>query len=139
VPHYDFHFYAIDEDDVWLIPGLPAPLPRVSAELLPIGYRQPGGSSAQMGRHAAPQNSFVDPDFLSTVMIVGFVPDGTQMHFIEPMISREFLLHRAPFQLAVPMPQRFGRPMFYPTKLTAEYEAGRDAYHFVFSEFVAVE
>ena len=138
VPHYDFHFYAIDEDDVWLIPGLPAPLPPVSAELLPIGYRQPGGSGAQMGRHASPESAFVDPDFLSTVMIAGFVPDGTQMHFIEPMVSREFLLHRAHFLLAVPMPQTFGRRMFYPTKLTAEYDSGRDAYHFVFSEFVAV-
>ena len=27
-------------------------------------------------------------------MIAGFVPDGTQMHFIEPMLSREFLLQR---------------------------------------------
>lgn len=139
VPHYDFHFYAIDESDVWLIPGLPAPLPRVSAELLPSGYRQPGGSSAQMGRHAAPQSSFVDPDFLSTVMIAGFLPDGTQMHFIEPMVSREFLLQRADFELAVPMPQTFGRPMSYPTKLTAEYDPGLDAYRFIFSEFVAVQ
>lgn len=139
VPHYDFHFYAIDEDDVWVIPGLPAPLPRISAELLPIGYRQPGGSSAQMGRHAAPQSSFVDPEFLSTVMIAGFVPDGTQMHFIEPMVSREFLLQRSDFELAVPMPQAFGRLMFYPTKLTAVYDSDLDAYHFVFSEFVAVE
>jgi hypothetical protein len=37
------------------------------------------------------------------------------------------------------MPQTFGRRMFYPTKLTAEYDSGRDAYHFIFSEFVAVE
>jgi hypothetical protein len=92
-----------------------------------------------MGRHAAPQSSFVDPDFLSTVMIAGFVPDGTQMHFIEPMISREFLLQRADFELAVPMPRTFGRRMFYPTKLTAEYDSGHDAYRFIFSEFVAVE
>ncbi len=139
VPHYDFHFYAIDEDDVWLIPRLPAPLPRVSAELLPIGYRQPGGSSAEMGRHAAPQSSFLDPDFLRTVMIAGFVPDGTQMHFIEPMVSREFLLERADFELAVPMPQAFGRLMFYPTKFTAEYDSDLDAYRFIFSEFVAVK
>ena len=139
VPHYDFHFYAIDEYDVWLIPGVPAPLPRVAAELLPYGYRQPGGSSAQMGRHAAPQSSFVDPYLLSTVTIAGFVPDGTQMHFIEPMISREFLLRRGAFELPVPMSQSFGRLMFYPTKLMAEYDAELDDYHFVFSEFVAVQ
>jgi hypothetical protein len=139
VAHYDFHFYAIDEEEVWLIPGLPAPLPRVSPELLPIGYRQPGGSSAEMGRHAAPQSSFLDPNFLSTVTIAGFVPDGSYMHFIEPMISRDFLLERAYFELAVPTPQAFGRLMFYPKTLTAEYDSDLDAYHFVFSEFVAVE
>jgi hypothetical protein len=92
-----------------------------------------------MGRHASPESAFVDPDFLSTVMIAGFVPDGTQMHFIEPMVSREFLLERADFALEVPMPQAFGRVTLYPTRLTVEYDSDLDAYRFIFSEFVEVE
>ncbi len=142
VPHFDFHFYAIDEEEVWPIPAsvLPPPLlPRVPADLLPVGYRQPGGSISQMGRHAAPESSFIDPDFLTTVMIAGFMPAGDNMHFIEPMVSREFLLERDDFELSVPMPAKFGRSMLYPTKFEAEYDSHLDAYHFVFSKFVVVE
>lgn len=142
VPHFDFHFYAIDEADVWLIPAstLPPPLlPKVPAQLLPAGYTQPGPSLAEMGRHSGPVWALFDPDFLSTIMIAGFLPDASAMHFIEPMLSREFLLERNDFELPVPMPEVFGRLMLYPTRFTAEYDADSDAYHFVFSEFVMVE
>ena len=74
------------------------------------------------GKTRRPQSLFLDPYLLSTVTIAGFVPDGTQMHFIEPVISCEFLLQRAAFELPVPMPEAFGRLMFYPTKLMAEYD-----------------
>lgn len=139
VPHFDFHFYAIPESQVWEIPFLPPPLPAVPAERLPPGYLQPGPSESQMGRHAAPAWSLSDPNPLSTIMIAGFLPDGSEMHFIEPMISREFLLEANDFELPMPMPTVFGRLMLYPTKFEAEYDAERDAYHFVFSEFLLVE
>lgn len=142
VPHFDFHFYAIDEADVWLIPAsvLPPPLlPKVPAELLPAGYTQPGPSVAEMGRHSSPLWALFDPDFLSAIMIAGFYPDASAMDFIEPMLSREFLLEGNDFELPVPMPEQFGRLMLYPTRFTAEYDADIDAYHFVFSEFLIVE
>jgi hypothetical protein len=148
VPHFDFHFYAIPEDVVWQIPLVrpPSPaLPAVPAERLPEGYIQPGFSQLQMGRHSSPAWSLLDPEPLSTIMIAGFppavegLPDPTQMHFLEPMISREFLLERNDFELPVPMPQTFGRQMRYPTKCVGEYDADLDAYHIVFSEFEEVE
>jgi hypothetical protein len=142
VPHFDFHFYAIDEEDVWLIPAsvLPPPLlPQVPAKRLPAGYTMPGPSVAEMGRHSGPVWALFDPDFLSTITIAGFLPDASEMHFIEPMVSRKRLLERTNFDLPVPMPAEFGRAMRYPTKFSAEYDADLDAYHFVFSEFVAVE
>lgn len=148
VPHFDFHFYAISEDVVWEIPLVRPPslaLPAVPAERLPEGYIQPGFSQLQMGRHSSPAWSLLDPNPLSAIMIAGFLPaveglpDPRQMQFIEPMISREVLLERNDFELPVPMPDVFGRLMHYPTKCEAEYDADLDAYHFVFSEFVAVE
>ena len=72
-------------------------------------------------------------------MIAGFLPDASAMHFIEPMVSREFLLERDDFKLPVPAPAAFGRLMLYPTKFEAEYDPDLDAYHFVFSKFVVVE
>jgi hypothetical protein len=141
VPHFDFHFYAIDEELVRLIPATtapPRPIP-VPAALLPLGYIQPGTSIAEMGRHSSPLSAFLDPNPLSTVMIAGFTVPGDQMHFLEPMLSREFLLERDDFELLVPTPARFGRSMLYPTKFEAEYDSDLDAYHFVFSHFVAVQ
>lgn len=148
VPHFDFHFYAVSENVVWEIPLVRPPslaLPAVPAERLPVGYIQPGFSQLQMGRHSSPAWSLLDPEPLSTIMIAGYppavagLPDPTQMHFLEPMVSRTFLLEREDFALRVPMPQTFGRLMRYPTKFIAEYDADLDAYHFVFSEFEVVE
>lgn len=143
VPHFDFHFYAIPEAQVWEIPEIrpwPNPLlPDVAPHRLPVGYMQPVFSAFQMGRHSNPLYSKLDPNVLETTMIAGFLPDASQLHFIEPMISREFLLKRNDFELPVPMPAEFGKSMLYPTKCHAEYDALLDAYHFIFSEFVAVE
>lgn len=148
VPHYDFHFYAIPEDVVWEIPLVrpPSPaLPAVPAERLPERYLQPGFSQLQMGRHSSPAWSLLDPEPLSTIMIAGFppavegLPDPTQMHFIEPMASRDRLLERNDFELPVPRPDKFGRPMLYPTNCEGKYDPDLDAYHFVFSRFVSVE
>lgn len=66
----------------------------------------------------------------------GYLPDGSQMHFIEPMISQEVLLGGQDFTLPVPMPQRFGREMLYPTQFQALFHG--NAYSFVFGDFVPV-
>ena len=139
VPHFDFHFYAIDEADVLLIPATRPGPPFVLPALLPAGYRQPGPSIPEMGRHAAMQSAFADPGFLIADMIAGFLPNATKMHFIEPMISRELLLDRNDFGLPVPRPAVFGRTMRYPKEFTAEYDADSDAYHFIFSGFETVK
>jgi hypothetical protein len=148
VPHFDFHFYAVAEEVVWEIPLVRPPsaaLPIIPAERLPADYTQPGPSTAEMGRHSGPIWALSDPDFLSTIMIAGFppdlegLPDPIQMHFIEPMVSRERLLARSDFELPVPMPATFGRVMLYPKEFVAEYDADLDAYHFVFSEFEVVK
>jgi hypothetical protein len=137
VPHFDFHFYAVPEEMVWAIPDVRPPLPAVPADRLPAGYTQAGRSVLQMGRHSSPVWALSDPNFLSTIMIAGFVPDGSQMHFLEPMISEEVLLGRQDFTLPVPMPQTFGRAMLYPTSFEATFQG--NAWSFVFSDFVAVQ
>src|SRR5262249_35913538 len=35
VPHFDFHFYGVPEEQVWAIPALRPPLPAVPADRLP--------------------------------------------------------------------------------------------------------
>ena len=136
VPHFDFHFYSIPEEQVWDIPAALPPLPPVAADRLPPGYIQPGPSILEMGRHSAPVWSLTDPDFLSTIMIAGYLPDGSQMHFLEPMISQEVLLAGQDFTLPVPVPQTLGQETLYPTQFEAIFQG--DAYSFVFSNFAIV-
>ena len=136
VPHFDFHFYSIPEADVFTIPGLrpPPALPTVPADRLPAGYLQPGPSEPQMGRHSAPQWSLADPGPLSTIMIAGYLPDASRMHFLEPMISRDVLLQGRDFALDVPMPQTFDRDTRYPTRSEVVFQGG--AHHFIYSDFI---
>jgi len=133
VPHFDYHFYGVDEEKVRAIPPGP-PVAQVPPDRLPAGYIQPGPSEAQMGRHSAPQWSVADPGPLSTIVIAGYVPDASQMHFVEPMISREVLLEQRDFTLNVPTPQTFDRDTLYPTRSEVVFQGG--AHHFIYSDFM---
>jgi hypothetical protein len=137
VQHFDLHFYSVPEAVVWGIPALPPPLPDVPAERLPINWTQPGGSEPEMGRHSVP-TSIADGPFVADVL-AGFLPSGSTMHFIEPMITQEFLAQRQDFEMPVPRPAVFGRLMLYPEKFAAEYDAELQAWHFVFRQFAIVE
>ncbi len=144
-PHFDFHFYAIPAAQVVTIPPGP-PVPPVPATRVPLGYAQPEGSVPQMGRHSAPLTEFTATDPWELTMLAGFLPYAKYialgepyMHFIEPMITREFLLRRQNFTLPIPMPAVLGKATRYPTEFTAHYDRGLDAYHFVFKGFESVE
>jgi len=139
--HFDFHFYSIPVVEVFPIPFLPPfpPLPAVPPERLPAGYAQPEFSVPQMGRHAAPLSEFTAMDPWLATMIAGFLPDASYMHFVEPMITHEFLQLRKNFTLPVPQPAVLGRYTQYPTECVVAYDKDADAFHFVFKGFEAIE
>jgi hypothetical protein len=138
-PHFDFHFYAVPVDVVWTIPLAFPPLPDVPADRLPEDYAQPEFSVPLMGRHCAPLSEFTAIGPLDSVMLAGFLPDASFMHFLEPMASRDFLLLRRNFTLPVPMPDRLRHPTSYPTECAVHYEREGDAYHIVFKGFEPIE
>ena len=88
-----------------------------------------------MGRHAGPLSEFTATDPWLLTMIAGFLPDASSMHFIEPMITRAFLLLRENFTMPVPMPAVLGTATRYPSEFVAHYDKELDAYHFVFKGF----
>lgn len=138
VPHFDFHFYGVPEEQVWAIPDRGPPLPAVPADRLAPGYTQAGRSVLQMGRHSGPVWALTDPGPISTLMLAGYLPDGSQMHFLEPMISQEVLLGRQDFSVPVPMPREVGRaaPTLYPTRFEGLFQG--NAYSLVYSHFVTL-
>lgn len=135
VPHFDFHFYAVEPAEVEAIPFALPPLPEVSGDRLPRGYAQPDISVPMMGRHSGLLSEFSETGPLDATMIAGFLPDGSVMHFIEPMVSYEYLLERKNFSLRVPQPKTLGWQTSYPTQMIATYDAELDAFHFVFKGF----
>jgi hypothetical protein len=140
-PHFDFHFYGVPVAQVWTIPFVPPSplLPSVPADRLPLGYAQPEFSVPQMGRHASPLSEFTATDTWLATMVTGFLPDASYMHFIEPMVTRDFLLRRENFTLPVPLAASLGRATSYPTECVALYDKDADAYHIVFKGFEAIE
>lgn len=139
VPHFDFHFYGIPVADVWTIPpGLF--FSEVPADGLPEGYLQPEPISIpQMGRHAVTFDEFVATDHWLLTMVAGFLPDASSMHFIEPMITQEFLLSRSNTELPVPTPAVLGRATSFPTECVVHYDQDADAYHIVFKGFEPID
>ncbi len=138
-PHFDFHFYGIPVRDVLTIPPgfffANAP-----ADRLPEGFVQPEALSIpQMGRHARSLDEAADTDHWFLSMFAGFLPDASYMHFIEPMITQEFLLLRQNFTLPVPMPAVLGRATRYPTECVVQYDKDADAYNIVFKGFESIE
>jgi len=131
VPHFDFHFYAIPKEKVDAINSFDPNPP--ASKFMPEGYIYPGKDTyiPKMGVHAV-KPSVLEPPF-TAVMIAGF--DKGRMHFVEPMITQEFLKRKQPFTLELPRPKELGRKALYPTKFAAEYDEAENAYRFVFSAF----
>jgi len=140
-PHFDFHFYNIPVADVRAIPGGMF-LVDTPAERVPEGYGQPEPRSVpQMGRHCSSlaERAATEEDHWLYTMILGFLPDASYMHFLEPMITREALLLRKNITLPVPMPAVLGRETNYPTECEVHYDKDADAYHIVFKGFEPTE
>lgn len=72
-------------------------------------------------------------------MIAGFLPDASYMHFIEPMITQEFLRRRENFALEVPRPAALGRAVNYPTECVVHFDKEAEVCHIVFKGFKPIE
>lgn len=144
-PHFDFHFYtiapadrsAIDCSDTSKPSALPAAyaLPDVT---LPTPMAQAIGVSTlvglcvpQMGMHSLPATELADTTLFRGTMVIGYY--AGRPIFIEPMITRAMLEDKRSFDL--PIPDIPGMGADHPRTFHAEYDAGQNAYQFVFSNF----
>jgi hypothetical protein len=139
VPHFDFHFYSIPTEETMAIDCSDETKPTV----LPAGYVSPdieipeignlvGLCVPQMGMHALPEAEIESDSPFTGTMIVGYY-GGTPI-FVEPMITREKLMHRESFELEMPAVSA-PEGVHYPTRVRFDYDATDDAYKIVFSGF----
>lgn len=145
VPHFDFHFYLISSDERLAIDcsrltkpselpeGYSLPDQQLPPELVEITGVETlvGVCVPEMGMHSLVTAEIESPDPFDGTMVIGYY-EGEPI-FVEPMISRSFLLERRSFDLTVPaVPGLEGKQ---PTKFRADYDEEQDAYQFTFSGF----
>jgi len=144
-PHFDFHFYTIpraersaidcaDETKPSVMPAgyslpdvtLPPPLAEMARDTILTGL-----CVRQMGMHSLLTAELESTETFRGTMVVGYYR-GLPI-FIEPMLTRSLLLEKRSFDL--PIPRIPGMAGAYPRAFRAEYDARRQLYQFVFSDF----
>jgi hypothetical protein len=155
VPHFDFHFYITPLAEVQAI-RREDPHFRVKANNLPkddfvpahyIVPAPPGLEPADltepgMGLHWEDRR---DPQiqgllgkpaayrpFTKTFIYGSW--DG-QVTFLEPMITREYLLRRASETIPIPQPTRYPRPGWYPEAYRISYDTAERVYRVAIVDF----
>ena len=137
-PHLDFHFYAmtpaeidaIDCADLTKPSAAPAAYELPDIEIPGIGNLV-GLCVPKMGMHALASAEMAATVPFTGTMVVGYNV-GAPI-FIEPMISKESLMARKSFTLAVPAVPGAPTGVLYPTTFRADYDSTANAYRFVFS------
>ncbi|GAA4445847.1 DUF5602 domain-containing protein [Nibrella saemangeumensis] len=126
VPHFDFHFYMIPSQDREAIPGLPGDMmdPNPPApQYLPAGYIQTPGRVPAMGTHWVDPTSpeFQQPGGFTRTMIYGSY--NSEVIFIEPMITLDYLLNGAKGNFDIKQPAAFPQTGEYPTQYSIRYDS----------------
>jgi hypothetical protein len=131
VPHFDFHFYTINPDDVEKIQfsGPDDPAAKVSdTDLIPPDYQVvPDTAVNMMGVHAidTKASEFNGKPFTAT-FIYGY--DNGKLIFVEPMVTQAFLKTKPDEKMPVKTPVHYSSPGYYPTTYSVRYDAGNDRY-----------
>lgn len=131
-PHFDMHFYMIDSAAVGEITPMRLDfLPRASnvpaAQRMPTGYAPPAGlpvlnTVPDMGMHWLDTNAGITaPGFDFQQVLIAGSWDGAHT-FLEPMMSRDWLLTRARIDQPVAQPQIYPRSGYYPTTYSVRFD-----------------
>lgn len=139
-PHFDTHFYMVDREQVDAIRPGPCGIvidcedfkraqATVPETYLPAGYIDVGAAVAAMGNHlvnpASPE--LADPPGPFTHTFIYGAYDG-HITFMEPMMTRNFLLTKPDVCAPIAQPPDWGAPGQYPTKYCVRYVPEETAY-----------
>lgn len=137
-PHFDFHFYMIPSEVQKAITCDAADksicLKPVAPEYVPSDYAPGPGGVPTMGWHWIDTLSgeWHGLPFTST-FIYGYY--NGMLSFIEPMITRKFLLEKTDLSAAIRLPAKFPYPGNYPSSYSIQYITSEDAYHITLQNF----
>jgi hypothetical protein len=136
VPHFDFHFYMANEDDVMAIAGGPDSVV-ANSHFVPRDYIAPGNEAIQgMGVHwvDATSGEFNGKTFDQT-FIWGF--SRGELLFIEPMITKAFLESTASFTTELKQPKTVQRTGLYPKRYSIRHDTVAKVYRVTLDELTS--
>lgn len=135
VPHFDFHFYTISEKTRAAMtaagPDAAAAAKPPESRYLPKGYTNGNLPPVpHMGLHWVPSSApeFQGKPFTATLVYGSY--DG-RLAFIEPMVTREFLLLQPDLEQEVPQPAAYQLQGWFPTTWAVRYEPQSATYQVV--------
>ncbi len=133
LPHFDMHFMmvSIAERQAVVAGRDSAFLP----QYIPPDYFKVTEVLPRMGSHWADSTSpeWHNQTFTKT-MIYGFY--RYRMFFLEPMITRAYLLTNPNDSLIIKQPEQYLRTGYFPTRYTISYDASNQRYNIVLRDFV---
>lgn len=119
LPHFDFHFYMMDEAEVMAIPAYEADSTKFlnwpAAHYFPATYFNPGGGVPQMGVHWLDGTSpeLNGQQFTETFIYGSY---NGKVTFYEPMITKAFIDANGSFERDIPQPQKYQQSGYFPTR-----------------------
>jgi hypothetical protein len=132
IPHFDFHFYTIPNEERLSIPPLAPPNYDTppAAQYIPSNYFQLPGLVPEMGAHWADGTS---PELQMPQLAVfthTFIWGSYNGEFIfwEPMITRDYLMTQPDEVFPIPQPASYQKDGWYATDYTISYSARPDEY-----------
>ena len=139
VPHFDIHFYTISLADQMAIP---APGPSTislfgppPAGYLPAEYTIMAAPIAKMGRHWLDATTFPTPSNPFTHVLV-YGTFYNKVVFIEPMITRSFLLTNTTVHQAIKQPTVYNPSgTYYPTMYNIYRDGKKENIYITLDEF----
>lgn len=134
VPHFDFHFYTITNEERMAIPIYPMAMAAFDNlppdGYMPASYTPDPGGVPQMGKHWG--NRSVAPGTFTKTMTYGSY--NGELAFIEPMITQQVLVSGAEFSLPYAQPTLFAEHTWYPSRYNFYVKNGK--YYVTLSDFV---
>lgn len=132
VGHFDFHFYTINQQERTQITAkgddLAKTQRRPPAEFVPEGYvYAPNSEEPQMGAHWIDpvSHEFHGQAFTRSLLYGSY--DG-QIIFVEPMITRAYLLTKPQVSEPLKLPAKYSKPGYYPTRYSVRYDQVKKEY-----------
>lgn len=123
IPHFDFHFYYIPNEERLAIPGVNPPYldPAPGSEFIPSNYLELPGIVPQMGVHWA---DLLSPEIAGTGTFTKTLILGSysgEFIFFEPMITRAYLLTHPNDLIGIRQPSAYKRSGWYPENYCIQY------------------